>query len=576
MSYVERYHEWLENPYFNNGVKEELHQIRDDEAEIEERFYKELEFGTGGMRGVLGAGTNRMNIYTIRKATQGLANVIKQEGGQAKGVVIAYDSRRYSTEFALETAKCLVANGIKTYLFTTLRPTPLLSFAVRELKCIAGVVITASHNPAQYNGYKVYWEDGAQITPPQDKAIIQAVNAIVDYKEPLTTEADKAVKSGRLCYLGEEVDKRYYQHLKKEVQQKELLVRSGKDLKIVYTPLHGAGMRPVTQILEELGFTNVHVVAEQTQPDGAFPTVASPNPENESAFHLALALAKEVDADLVLATDPDADRLGAYVKGNVTGNDKGDDKGDDAKTYIALTGNMSAALILAYLLEQRKEKGTAPSNGALVTTIVSGRLGKAIAKDYGLEIFETLTGFKYIGQKIREFEESGTYRYQFGYEESYGCLVGTYARDKDAVSAAAMLCEAALYYKKQGSSLAKQLQGLFQKYGYYYEDLGTALLTGKEGVVKIESIMAKIRKQPPVVIAGKKVQRVFDYQQCEKTGLPKSNVLYFELENDSWCCVRPSGTEPKIKFYIGVKGTSEENAKEQGQELLQTVMTWVK
>jgi len=560
MTYKDTYKQWITEPYFDEETKNELKQIANDEKEIEERFYRELEFGTGGLRGILGAGTNRVNAYTIRKATQGLANFIIKEQGEDKGVAIAYDSRNMSPELALETAKCLVANGIKTYLFTSLRPTPMLSFAVRELKCIAGIVITASHNPPEYNGYKVYWEDGAQVTPPKDGQIIAEVNAITDYTSPLSVSKEEALNSGRLIFIDKAIDDRYFEELKKEVSDSEMIREHGSQLRIVYTPLHGSGVMPTKRILKELGFTDVHVVKEQEEPDGDFPTLVSPNPEDKRAFTLAIELAKKVDADVILATDPDADRLGIYAK--------------DQKTneYVAFSGNMSAAIILEYLLAQRKVQKTLPENGAVVTTIVSGNLGKEIAKSYDMKVFETLTGFKYIGEMIRIFEQTKEYQFQFGYEESYGCLLGTYARDKDAIVAVMALCEAALYYKMQGLTLCDQMSELYQKYGYYYEDLGTVTLSGKEGNAKIQEIMTTIRQKPPTTVGDYQVVNFHDYAKDVKNS---SNVLFFGLSDNAWCCVRPSGTEPKIKFYVGVKGCSGEESQAKSDKLLNVVKKWV-
>ena len=435
---MKKYQEWCENPYFDEKTRKELKNIAGDEKEISDRFYKDLAFGTGGLRGVIGAGTNRMNIYTVRKATQGLANFIIEENGREKGVAIAFDSRNMSPEFAEEAARCLCANGIRTWLFESLRPTPELSFALRELGCIAGIVVTASHNPPEYNGYKVYWEDGAQITYPKDEQIIARVNAITDLTTVKTMSRKEADESGLLQIIGEEIDASYMEALKKLVLNPEVIKEQAKSLKIVYTPLHGTGNLPVRRVLSELGFEQVIVVPEQEKPDGNFPTVSYPNPEDKKAFALALELAKKVDADLVLATDPDADRLGVYAKDSKTGE------------YMAFTGNMSGMIICEYELSQRKEKGMLPEDGAIVTTIVSGNMSQAVAKEYGVDIIETLTGFKYIGEQIKLFEQNHNHTYLFGYEESYGCLVGTHARDKDAVVAVMTLCEAAAYYKSKG------------------------------------------------------------------------------------------------------------------------------
>ncbi|MDD6762971.1 MAG: phospho-sugar mutase [Clostridiales bacterium] len=555
---LKSYKLWCEDNYFDNATKKELLAISGDEKEITERFYTDLKFGTGGLRGILGAGTNRMNIYTVRKATQGLANFVLKENGADRGVAIAYDSRRMSPEFARETALCLAANGIKVYIFESLRPTPELSFALRELGCIAGIVITASHNPAEYNGYKVYWEDGAQITYPKDIEIISEVNAIESYNSVKTMTEAEAVSAGLYNVIGTEIDDRYMQALKALVLNPDVIKKQASSFKIVYTPLHGTGNLPVRRILNELGFENVYVVPEQEKPDGAFPTVGYPNPEDPAAFALALELAKKVDADLVLATDPDADRLGVYAKDSRTGE------------YVSFTGNMSGMVVCEYQLSQRKAKGMLPENGAVVTTIVSGKMARAVAKEYNVDLIETLTGFKYIGEQIKFFKQDGSHEFLFGYEESYGCLVGTHARDKDAVVAVMALCEAAAYYKEQGLTLWDQMIKLFDKYGYYKEALHTVTLKGIEGAEKIQSIMNCVRNNPPSNIGDYKVNAFYDYSKdvridnvtgtTGKTGLPNSNVLYFEMENDTWCCVRPSGTEPKIKLYMGVKGSSQDEA----------------
>lgn len=570
MNAREIYEFWLTDSYFDEKTKEELRSIAEDEKEIEERFYKELEFGTGGLRGIIGAGTNRMNIYTVRKATQGLANFIIREQSQEKGVAIAYDSRNMSPEFAEEAALCLAANGIRAYIFPSLRPTPMLSFALQKLGCTAGIVVTASHNPPEYNGYKVYWEDGAQITFPKDMEIIGEVKGITDYAQVKTTSREEALKTGFYQVIGEEIDDEYIEELKKLVLHPEIIQKEAKDLKIVYTPLHGTGNIPVRRVLRELGFANVYVVKEQELPDGNFPTVSYPNPEDKNAFALALKLAKEVDADIVLATDPDADRLGVYAKDMKTGE------------YVSFTGNMSGMLILEYQLSQRKELGLLPENGAVVTTIVSGKMAREAAKAYQVELIETLTGFKYIGEQIKFFEQNQEKEYIFGYEESYGCLVGTHARDKDAVVAVMAICEAAAYCKSQGKTLCDKMQELFETYGYYEEGLYTVTLKGQDGAKQIDSMMEKLRADVPKSIGCMRVTQFRDYREDVKidmtsgkksgTGLPKSNVLYFELENSAWCCVRPSGTEPKIKFYVGVKGKSIEDA----EALLQNITEAVK
>ena len=565
MNYREEYQAWCTDPYFDDKTREELKALEGNEAEIEDRFYRQLEFGTGGLRGVIGAGTNRMNIYTVRQATQGLANYIISQEGQEKGVAIAYDSRIMSPEFAKEAALCLNANGIRTYLFESLRPTPELSFAVRSLHCIAGIVITASHNPREYNGYKVYWEDGAQITPPHDKNILAEVAKVKSFSQVKTMEEDQARVAGLFQIIGSDFDDLYIAQLKAQSIHPEIIKDAAKDMKIVYTPLHGTGNIPVRRVLRELGFSQVYVVKEQEKPDGKFPTVAYPNPEDENAWKLALDLAKKVDADIVLATDPDADRLGVYAKDSVTG------------AYVSFTGNMSGMLIAEYILSQRRENKTMPKNPALVETIVTTDMAKAIAKEYDTALVEVLTGFKYIGEQIKFFEETGAHEYVFGLEESYGCLAGTYARDKDACVAVMMLCEVASYYKMQNKTLWDAMIDMYEKYGYYKEGLATVTLKGIDGAEQIQNMMKAFRENPPKELAGYKVMAVRDYKadtrldltsgQVESTGLPTSNVLYYELSENAWCCVRPSGTEPKIKFYFGVKGTSLEDAKEKLEAL---------
>lgn len=560
MDYQKRYREWLENDYFDADTKAELTAIKENDNEIKERFYKDLEFGTAGLRGVIGAGTNRMNIYTVRKATQGLANYILKNGAQSRGVAIAYDSRRMSPEFADESALCLAANGIKAYVFESLRPTPELSFAVRKLNCIAGINITASHNPPEYNGYKVYWEDGAQITPPHDTGIMAEVEAVTDYATVKTMSLEAAKEAGLYEVIGEAVDDAYMEELKKQVIHQDAIDQMNKDLKIVYSPLHGTGNIPVRRILKELGFENVYVVKEQELPDGNFPTVSYPNPEAKEAFELGLKLAKDVDADLVLATDPDADRLGVYVKDTKSGE------------YKVLTGNMSGCLLADYELSQTKAVKGLPKDGCLIKSIVTSNMAKAIAESYGVKLIDVLTGFKFIGQQILEFEKTGIGTYLFGFEESYGCLIGTYARDKDAIVATMALCEAAAYYKTLGKTLWDAMIDMYEKYGYYKDDIQSITLKGIEGLEKIQNILETLRKEPPAEIGGYGVQRARDYKagtikdlrtgETSDTGLPASNVLYYELENDAWVCVRPSGTEPKVKFYYGIKGNSLENADE--------------
>lgn len=570
MDYKAAYEEWRNSTYFDAATRQELEAIKDNEAEIKERFYTELEFGTGGLRGIIGAGTNRMNVYTVRKATQGLANYIVKMGKQKQGVAIAFDSRRMSPEFANEAALCLAANGIPIYIFESLRPTPELSFAVRELGATAGINITASHNPPEYNGYKVYWEDGAQITPPHDVEILKEVKAVTDYAAVKTMTKEAAVAAGLYHVIGKEVDDKYIACLKKLVLRPECIKEMAKSLKIVYTPLHGTGNVPVRRVLAELGFEQVYVVPEQELPDGNFPTVSYPNPEAAEVFELGLALARKIDADLVLATDPDADRLGVYVK--------------DAKTgeYHSLTGNMSGCLLADYEIGQKKEiEGALPKDGVLVETIVTTDMAKAIAKYYGTELVEVLTGFKFIGQKMYEFETTGKGTYLFGFEESYGCLIGEHARDKDAVVATMALCEAAAYYKRKNMTLWDAMIALYERYGYYKDDIISVTMKGIEGLSKIQGIMTSLRENSPAEVGGYKVLAIRDYKEdtrkeletgkMTKTGLPSSNVLYFEMEGDTWLCIRPSGTEPKIKLYYGVKGSSLEDADNKSKKLGESV-----
>ncbi len=569
MGYREGYESWLSNPYFDEATKAELKGIANDEKEIEERFYTELEFGTAGLRGVIGAGTNRMNIYTVRKATQGLANYICSVNGQKKGVAIAYDSRRMSPEFADEAALCLAANGIKAYVFESLRPTPELSYAVRKLGCIAGINITASHNPPEYNGYKVYWEDGAQITPPHDTGIMDEVKKVTDFANVKTMSLEDAKAAGLYETIGADIDDPYIAELKKLVLHQDCIDQVAADMKIVYTPLHGTGNIPVRRVLKELGFQNVYVVPEQELPDGEFPTVSYPNPEAAEAFELGLALGRKVDADLILATDPDADRLGVYVKDSKTGE------------YHSLTGNMSGCLIGDYVIGQRKEKMGLPKDGAFIRSIVSTNMADAIAAHYGIELVEVLTGFKFIGQKILEFEKTGKGTYLFGMEESYGCLTGTYARDKDAIVASMTLCEAAAYYKTRNMTLWDAMLEMYEKYGYYKDDVTSITLKGIEGLAKIQEIMNTLRENAPSKIGAYDVLKVRDYKNdtitdvatgsVTPTGLPSSNVLYYEMTDGAWVCVRPSGTEPKVKFYLGVKGTSLEDSDIKSAELSKEV-----
>ena len=559
MGYMENYKKWCEDTYFDEATRAELKAIEGNDKEIQERFYKDLEFGTGGLRGIIGAGTNRLNIYTVSKATQGFANYIIKQGEDAvkKGVAIAFDSRRMSPEFAEITALVLNGNGIKTYIYPSLRPTPMLSFAVRELNCTGGVVITASHNPPEYNGYKVYWADGGQVPYPRDEAIIEEVNAVTDFHTIKTANKDEAVKAGLFHVIGEEVDEAFDKNVLAQIVNPEI-IKEQHDLKIVYTPIHGSGNKPVRRVLEKAGFENVTVVPEQELPDSEFTTVGYPNPENPAVFELAIKLAEKIDADIILGTDPDCDRVGAVVK-------------TKDGSYTVLTGNMTGTLICNYICSQKAKLGTLPKNGALVSTIVSSEMTKAIAKKYNLAYFDVLTGFKYIGEKIKEFEQTGDYQYVFGFEESYGCLSGTYARDKDAVVASLLICEMAAYYKSRGMSLYDGLMELYDTYGVYKEIIHSITLKGIEGIENMKKIMDTLRKDAPSEIAGVKVTETRDYLEdkivdvatgkVSPTNLPKSNVLYFTLADDTWFCVRPSGTEPKIKIYFGTKADTVENAE---------------
>lgn len=559
MGYMENYKKWCEDTYFDEATRAELKAIEGNDKEIQERFYKDLEFGTGGLRGIIGAGTNRLNIYTVSKATQGFANYIIKQGEDAvkKGVAIAFDSRRMSPEFAEITALVLNGNGIKTYIYPSLRPTPMLSFAVRELNCTGGVVITASHNPPEYNGYKVYWADGGQVPYPRDEAIIEEVNAVTDFHTIKTANKDEAVKAGLFNVIGEEVDEAFDKNVLAQIVNPEI-IKEQHDLKIVYTPIHGSGNKPVRRVLKKAGFENVTVVPEQELPDSEFTTVGYPNPENPAVFELAIKLAEKIDADIILGTDPDCDRVGAVVK-------------TKDGSYTVLTGNMTGTLICNYICSQKAKLGTLPKNGALVSTIVSSEMTKAIAKKYNLAYFDVLTGFKYIGEKIKEFEQTGEYQYVFGFEESYGCLSGTYARDKDAVVASLLICEMAAYYKSRGMSLYDGLMELYDTYGVYKEIIHSITLKGIEGIENMKKIMDTLRKDAPSEIADVKVTETRDYLEdkivdvatgkVSPTNLPKSNVLYFTLADDTWFCVRPSGTEPKIKIYFGTKADTVENAE---------------
>lgn len=569
MDYMDKYNFWLTSPQFDEETRKELEAIKGNDLEIKDRFYKDLEFGTGGLRGIIGAGTNRMNKYTVGKATQGLSNYILKNNpeGKAMGVALAYDSRNMSSEFAEMSALVLNANGIKAYIFDELRPTPELSFAVRHLGCTAGIVVTASHNPPEYNGYKVYWADGAQVVAPKDEGIIGEVNSITDFSAIKMMDKAEAVKNGLFNVVGKEIDDAFVENIKKQAVRPEEVIKA-KDMKIVYTPLHGAGNKNVRRVLAEVGFENVYVVPEQEKPDGTFPTVGYPNPEDPKAFTLAIKLAQEKQADIIIGTDPDSDRIGVVVKDN-NGN------------YDILTGNMTGALLTEYVLGGRKEKGTLPENAAMVKTIVTTEMVRAIAENYGVKLFDVLTGFKFIGEKIKQFEEDHSYSYVFGFEESYGCLSGTYARDKDAVGASMLVCEMAAYYKNKGMTLYDGLMELYNKYGFYKEGVKSVTLKGVDGAEQIQKIMEYLRNNVPSDFAGNKVIWAKDYKtgvfknlltgENEASTLPKSNVLYYNLDDRAWLCVRPSGTEPKIKFYMGVKADSLEKAVEKTDALVASV-----
>ena len=558
MDYMEKYRFWLASDAFDEETKKELQAIDGDDKEIKERFYKDLEFGTGGLRGIIGAGTNRMNKYTVGKATQGLANYILKNNpdGAKMGVAIAYDSRNMSPEFAERSALVLNANGIKAYVFDELRPTPELSYAVRALGCTAGIVVTASHNPPEYNGYKVYWADGAQVVYPKDKGIIGEVNAISDFSLIKTMDRKEAEEKGLFNVIGKEIDDGFIKAIKAQAVRPEE-IKKAEDMVIVYTPLHGTGNKPVRRVLGEVGFKNVYVVPEQEKPDKNFSTVGYPNPEDPKAFTLAIELAKEKNAEIIVGTDPDADRIGVVIR---------DEKGN----YDILTGNMTGALLTEYVLNGRKEKGLLPENAAVIKTIVTTEMVRAIAESYNAELIEVLTGFKFIGEKIKQFEEDHSHTFVFGFVESYGCLSGTYARDKDAVGAAMLVCEMAAYYKNRGMTLHDALEELYKKYGFYKEGVKSVTLKGIDGAEKIGKIMAYLRENTPEGFGGNKVLTVKDYKSGvftdvatgnkSESPLPASDVLYYNLEDRAWLCVRPSGTEPKIKFYMGVKAESSDAA----------------
>lgn len=571
--YQVKYEEWCNNPSFDEETKRELSKMRDNEEEKKDCFYKDLEFGTAGLRGIVGIGTNRMNKYTVGKATQGLAEYIVKKGEQNRGVAIAYDSRHMSTEFSELAALILNANNIKTYIFESLRPTPELSFAVRKLGCISGIVVTASHNPPKYNGYKVYWEDGAQITEPIDKEIIEEVNR-TEFSNIKTISKEEAIAKGLYNVIEPEFDDMYLEELRRNTLNPEVITKMAEKLKIVYTPLHGTGGKLVKKLLNEQGYKNVHIVKEQEKPDGNFPTVSYPNPEDPKAFEHALKLAKEVDADIILANDPDADRIGVQVKDSQTGN------------YIVFNGNMIGLIIAEYLISQKKEKGILPENPALIKTIVSSNMTDRICEYYGVKLSLALTGFKNIAARIREFETNNSYTYIMGYEESYGCLIGTHARDKDGIIAVMMICEIAAYYKNQGLTLWDAMKKMYEKYGYYAEGQIPVVLEGADGAEKIQEMMKTMRNNPPEQLGKYKVLKIMDCSlgierdiltgKETKMDLPKSNVLRYSLENDCWCAVRPSGTEPKIKFYIGVRGDSVEGAQKDLDKLTEAMQAYTK
>ena len=576
MDYRDRYRLWMESPVIDKATKEELAAIAHDEKELEDRFYKDLEFGTGGLRGIIGAGSNRMNKYTVGRATQGLANYIKKQGPQAmnRGVVIAYDSRRMSKEFALEAALVLNANGIKTYLYDELQPTPVLSFSVRELGAMAGIVITASHNPPAYNGYKVYWEDGGQVPPSRSEEIIKEVYAVNRFEDIRLITREEAEARGFFHLIGEDVLSRYIERVKQLCTNKELVREVGRELKVVYTPLHGAGNKPVRRVLGELGFRNVMVVPEQELPDPEFRTVKYPNPEEPEAFALAIQLAKKHDADIIIGTDPDSDRLGVVVK-------------DGNGEYVVLTGNQLGALLVNYVLGSLQRAGRLPHNGAIIKTIVTSEMGREIARSYGMETVDTYTGFKFIAERIKEFEDTGDKVFLFGYEESYGYLAGDFVRDKDGVIASMLACEMAAYYKSRGMTLYDGLMELWEKFGYYHEVQKSVYLEGKEGMERIKAIMEDFRTNPPVDVGGVGVTVVKDYKELKAyyvhegkvSPIPMSqasNVLRYTLADGSWFALRPSGTEPKIKFYFSTVGNSLKDAREKMNRLVDGVMARVR
>ncbi|MGF7049074.1 phosphoglucomutase [Paenibacillus sp. DS2015] len=557
--------EWLQDEHIDEATKQELRDLQNEPNELEDRFYKDLEFGTGGLRGIIGAGSNRMNRYTVGKATQGFAQYILAKHGEVEGnpsVVIAHDSRHYSPEFALEAALVLAGNGIVAKLFPSLRTTPQLSFSVRDLGATGGIVVTASHNPPEYNGYKVYNDQGGQLIPQEAEQVINYIQEVEDFSAVKRLDQATAEAQGLLEWLGESDDEAFIRAVAETSVNAELIRSTlGRDFTVVYTPLHGTGNLPVRRVLESVGFTDVHVVPEQEQPDAEFSTVKSPNPEEREAFTLAIELGQKIGADILIGTDPDCDRMGAVVK-NKSGK------------YEVLSGNQSGAIMIHYLLSQLKEAGQLPDNGLVIKTIVTSEMGATIAKHYGAEVINTLTGFKYIGEKMTQYEQSGEYTYLFGYEESYGYLAGNYARDKDAVLASLLIAEAGAYYKAQGKTLYDVLQELYEQFGYFQESLESRTLKGKDGVAQIQAKMTDWRSQPPQEVMGVRVQQVLDYS-LGLNGLPQENVLKFMLEDGSWFCLRPSGTEPKIKVYFAVRGDSLSDAQERITSLASEVMARV-
>ena len=559
MNYIEEYKKWLNSDGVDSEDKAKLKEIENNENEIKDAFYQTLAFGTAGLRGVLGIGTNRMNKYVVRRATQGIANYISKHGEELKkrGVVIGYDSRHFSPEFALETALTLCANGVKTYLFESLRPVPEISFSIRHLKCIAGIAITASHNPAKYNGYKAYWEDGGQLPPSVSDKVLEEINAL-DMFDSKTMTREDAEKSGLLTIIGKEVDDAYIDAVYTQAINPDVVKEVADTFKLVYTPIHGSGNKPVHAILEKSGFKHIIVVKEQEEPDGSFPTVSAPNPENKECFTKAVELAKENDVSLIIGTDPDADRMGIMLR-------------NDAGEYIPMSGNQVGALLADYIISAKKERGTLPANGAVISTIVSTKMARVLTESHGMEYIEVLTGFKFIGEKIHQFETTGCNEFLLGFEESYGYLVGTHARDKDAVVASMLIAEMAAYYSKKGKTLYDVMQELYKTYGGFAEETVSITMEGSDGIAKIKAIMEDMRSNKPESFGAFKVTAIRDYKTGVKYNLadgseealtlPKSDVLYFELTEGASFVARPSGTEPKIKLYYLIQSDTEESAK---------------